>query len=280
MTAMTDFDRLVASWLENDGPNEIRLYVVDAAMETARSTRRRSALETALAGPRPWPTVALGRIGPAAWRLAIAIAVAAILIALLLATAFVGESRRRMPFSEGNLAIADDAGLSIADGVRFPIAASDRRQVLADGPAFEPRWSPDGAYIGVLIGDGRLRDLVIVRPDGTIVGRTSQVKEYRWLGQLLLVPRDDNLIDVLRPDLLLVNGERPIDLVQGRDPANQSFDAPLADVLAVRRDHSSGAINGWGGSPQDLGLITFVTFRPGHGSSTGSVRTNGTDVRG
>ena len=51
MTAMTDFDRLVADWLETRGPTELRAGAVEEALAVARSKRQRRGL-AALQGLR------------------------------------------------------------------------------------------------------------------------------------------------------------------------------------------------------------------------------------
>ena len=55
MTASTDFDRQLASWLEVDGPSDVRREVVDAAFATARGTSQRRGVRAWLVGPGAWP---------------------------------------------------------------------------------------------------------------------------------------------------------------------------------------------------------------------------------
>ena len=180
----------------------------------------------------------------------------------------------RPPVVAGVLAIADASGLVIAGADGAPTSV-----LLSEGPAFDPRWSPDGSSVAVLIGDAALRTLVVVGPDGTERGRTAGVKEYAWLGALLLVRRSDNRLDVLQQDLRPDHGALPIEVIAGMDPGSPLYDQPLADILAIRRDHVSGATNAWGGSPQNRGAITFITFLLGHGSGRAATVTSGTDVR-
>lgn len=56
MTASTDFDRLVGSWLAADGPTDIRPGVAEAALLRARGTGQRRGLRALVLGPRAWPT--------------------------------------------------------------------------------------------------------------------------------------------------------------------------------------------------------------------------------
>ena len=90
MTAMHDFDRLVASWLESDGPADVREDLVAESLGTARGIGQRRGVRAWLTGPTPWP--ALGRrVGlgsmPPALRVAIVIG---LLAAATIGVALVG----------------------------------------------------------------------------------------------------------------------------------------------------------------------------------------------
>ncbi len=92
MNATTDFERMVSSWLEDDGPTRLRSSVVDDAFTKARGVSQRRRIRGWSIGVASWPTRrATGRpLG--AFRLAVVI----LLLALLAAGAvFVGRELLR-----------------------------------------------------------------------------------------------------------------------------------------------------------------------------------------
>ena len=66
MTQPTDFERLLASWMEADGPHDVPRRVVDAALHEARGVDQRGDLTSALPcwlplGPVPAASLARQR---------------------------------------------------------------------------------------------------------------------------------------------------------------------------------------------------------------------------
>jgi hypothetical protein len=92
MNATTDFERMVSSWLEDDGPSQLRSSVVDEALTRARGRSQRRRIRGWAVGVASWPTRGATRRPMGAFRLAVVI----LLLALLAAGAvFVGRELLR-----------------------------------------------------------------------------------------------------------------------------------------------------------------------------------------
>lgn len=99
MTSSTDFDRVVASWLEAAGPADLDHRTIDAAFETARRRRQRRGLLAWLVGPSSWP--AFGPLRgftalPASLRIALLVG----LVLALLGVALYAGGRLPRPIGE------------------------------------------------------------------------------------------------------------------------------------------------------------------------------------
>ena len=55
MSAMTEFDRTIASWLETAGPSDVRPEVIDTAIDRARRIPQRGGIPALVVGPASWP---------------------------------------------------------------------------------------------------------------------------------------------------------------------------------------------------------------------------------
>jgi hypothetical protein len=143
MTAMTDFDRLVTSWLETAGPTRPDDAVVESALTAARRRRRRRGAAAWLTGPAPWP--ATRTVGPIDGQLVRILIVALIAIALVAASFVVGSRLLR----NSPLPFTSDRARFVSLGVvpnRMDVTSVD---LLADGRVLltGPRWdlvSPSG----------------------------------------------------------------------------------------------------------------------------------------
>ncbi len=140
MTASNDLDRLVASWLESDGPTSVRTEVVDRALDTARGMGQRRGPSAWFAGPGSWPVYAgrlsLRGLSPAV-RLGIAIVV---LLALIVGSVTVGS------------------------------------RLLQDADPVTPSTRYDGTFesVGRSIGDSEdPPGSVVVLPDGRVLAMTT-----------------------------------------------------------------------------------------------------------
>ncbi len=91
MTASTDFDRLVAGWLETAGPADLSDEALERALDTARRTVPRRGLQAVLFGPSPWPS--RGRLGIGSLPVGLRLALLVGLLAALAAGAIVVGSR-------------------------------------------------------------------------------------------------------------------------------------------------------------------------------------------
>lgn len=150
MTASTDFDRLVASWLEGAGPADVSAEVVQNAFATARGVAQRRGPRAWLLGPAAWPA-ARRRFGFTVLRPTARIAILlGLLVAGLAAAAYVGSRWATvvlpapLPPLEGVLVPAPDlltprsgaVVVTLADG-RVLIAGGDSARVTT-AEVFDP----------------------------------------------------------------------------------------------------------------------------------------------
>lgn len=134
MRSDVSFDRLLAEWLDTEGPQDVPVRVVDAALADARRVG-----QTRL---WPWfglfPTLRSPTVGGVP-RMAWVLLVMALLLALVGALLVVGQPNRRLGIP-GLLVYSDGGRLTLAKA-----DLSDPRPVNgARAYAREPRWSPDG----------------------------------------------------------------------------------------------------------------------------------------
>jgi len=115
---------------------------------------------------------------------------------------------QQAPASRSILVLATNAGLV------FAAADGSGRAVIDDrGPAFGPRWSPDGTTLvaaAVLPDDANA--LLFVHADGDEYGRSGQAASYRW-------SRDSRRVAVL--------GMEPLDLRVQDAESGESIEVPL-----------------------------------------------------
>jgi hypothetical protein len=139
MTAVTDFDRLVTSWLETAGPTRPDDAVVESALVAARRTPRRRGLAAWLTGPAPWPKTRA--VGPIDARMLRILIVALIAIALVAASLVVGSRllRTEPPFTSDR---ARFVSLGFVPN-RMDVTSVD---LLADGQVLlaGPQWDGVG----------------------------------------------------------------------------------------------------------------------------------------
>jgi hypothetical protein len=90
MTASTDFDRVVASWLEASGPIDPPPALLERGIADARRVQQRRGFAATLAGPRPWPPTRVARLRhvPVPMRIAL---LAVLLLAALGAAGLAGS---------------------------------------------------------------------------------------------------------------------------------------------------------------------------------------------
>ena len=151
MTASNDFDRLVTSWLETDGPTDVRTDVVERALGSARGLRQRRGVRAWLAGPGGWPVYSrrpsLQEVSPAL-RLGI---VVALTLALIVGAVIAGSRLLQDPDRITSLTHYDGTFKSVGrtygdseDGPRSVAVLLDGR-VLAlttTGSAVDDVWAP------------------------------------------------------------------------------------------------------------------------------------------
>jgi hypothetical protein len=205
MTASTDFDLLVASWLQVDGPSDIRADIVDASLAAAGRVGQRRGLAAAVLGPEAWPAqrrrLSLARLPPGV-RLGM---LAALTLAALVGVAAVGAQLLRELRSEPSpppyrgvlvpardlavgrtnpvlVALADGrvlvaAGSDLLNGARPPaeivnLATGEREEIALEAPHGQEGGS------GVLLPDGRV--FMIVR-DGNMTSSGAWIVDARTM---------------------------------------------------------------------------------------------------
>ena len=171
MTAMHDFDRLVASWLESDAPADVREDLVAESLGTARGIGQRRGVRAWLTGPSPWP--ALGRrVGlgsmPPALRVAI---VVGLLAAATIGAVLVGARllRQTAPAPLVYSGILESSGnLSTPRGASIAVSLSDGRILVGgDGAA-------DGSLAEVVDpGTGRSDSIRLAETNVALIGAST-----------------------------------------------------------------------------------------------------------
>jgi hypothetical protein len=130
-----------------------------------------------------------------------------VVLALLLAAAVLGLSvgtfllRRAEPVGP-RLLVAGDEGLAIAEAFGTTVPLTHDVPVTAYE---DPRWSPSGDAVSAFIkGSRELR--VFDAHDGSLIGDTHGVNEYRWTrlaaaGNDALLVRQGSVVQLVAPDL-------------------------------------------------------------------------------
>ena len=86
MTSQHDLDRLLGSWMEADGPQDVPARVVQRAFRDARRVKQQSLLRSALLGwPSRWGAATLARRRSGGLPRLVAVLLALVLLALLAA---------------------------------------------------------------------------------------------------------------------------------------------------------------------------------------------------
>ncbi len=169
MSAPHDFDRFLAGWLAEDGPQEVPTQLLETLLADARrsaSPRRRA--------PRPWldrtPTVqAYGigtSVGGGAWRTWITLALLAALVAV---SVLVAGTLRREPLR----AVADGAIVFEAAGDLWTVdRTAGRASRLTRTPDLDeggPSWSGDGRSLAIWVTRGGDAEIQTQTPDMTVI---------------------------------------------------------------------------------------------------------------
>ena len=176
MTASTDFERLVSSWLETAGPTDVRADVVDHALAAARGRGQRRGVQAWLVGSASWPATRRG-VGFSALPPTVRIAILlGLLVAAMAAGAYVGSRLTTFmppppPPLRGEVPSAAELGaagtISFGAGPCLTVidAATVRRTETCEPHSYEVpgggtasgawNWAPGGRY-GIAVGAGGL----------------------------------------------------------------------------------------------------------------------------
>jgi hypothetical protein len=188
MTATSDFDRVVAAWLQADGPSDVRADVVDASLAAAGRVGPRRGLAATVLGPRAWPAprrrLALTGLPPV---VRVALLVAATLAALTgLVVAGAQLVRQSSPPAyRGVFVPAADMAFGRTNAVVVPLV--DGRVLIAGG-----RDSTGGR--GDVPADvfdpatGKLTTIPLDAPHGKEGGSGVQLPD----GRVFMIVRDGN----------------------------------------------------------------------------------------
>jgi len=301
MTTMTDFDRMVASWLETAGPARVDEGVVDTALATARGSRQRRGVLAFVAGSGAWPRrrgVELGAM-PRVVRVAL---VAALLLALVAGSVWVGsqllKAKPQPTFRGEFIAVATlPEELLVAEVLPLPDGrawirtgepgsepgpamiwdpATDRFQTVAD-------TAPNRASAPVVMSDGRF--LYFDYAD-----RSSPPPRYqntfmyepvtnRWVrAQDIDTSRGSVPVQLADGRVLLAGGSQPdLDQFQpigsaqifdpgtGRFEATGSLNTPRASSLTLLHDGRVFVFGGDTSASDESEISTPELFNPASG---------------
>ena len=231
MNATQDFDRLVASWLETDGPADVRTDVVDAALGAAGRTGQRRGLRAWLIGPGAWPVYGR-RLSFSGASPIIRIATLTVVVALLLgilAVAVAGALR-----SDPTKILTGQTGVlaySVMDMPSRPYNhvhlvkadGTDDREV-AQGSC--PVFSTDGSLVAFWSGWAETRQLMIANADFS----NSRVVPDRGKTEVEALPPDfvpftrgNTWIAALSPDFAQVAWLKAVGTNEIGTQSNQIF---------------------------------------------------------
>jgi hypothetical protein len=188
MRAMSDFDRIVASWLADDGLMDVRPEVIDHAIQSSLRVRPRRGAAAWFAGVRPWPRGRReGLLTPSRSLMVIAL-IAALVLAL---AALAAGMAHRGPSLAGEIEPTGPMAVAVWHPVSVALADGS---VLVVGPVPDQwlhaeRWDPrtgrftvvegllaahatPGSFGAVKLSDGSVL-LIVSRYGGGLWGRPS-----------------------------------------------------------------------------------------------------------
>ena len=272
MTTELDFDRLVASWLETDGPADLRTDVVDAALGAARSARQRRGLRAWLVGPGTWPVygrrLSFGSASPIMRAATLTAVLALLLLLLMTLSVFVAGSRPSVIKSDptvspdpvpqaigglstprtGHVALTLAGGRVLVLGGRG--ATEDNRTVLASAEIYDPvtgRFTATGSMtepreqpLVTRLQDGRVL-VVGGRIDNTILA-SAEVYDpatgtFSAVGSMASARSDCHcgvgFLSMIRPTMTVLADGRVM-IVGGRDAQLET--AGRADIFDPETD--------------------------------------------
>ena len=172
MNATNDFDRMVSTWLETDGPSEIPSELVDGALGSARTTGQRHGLRAAIAGSGNWPAGSRVILFPAIQLRLVLVGLLVLAITaagLMVAGAFL--ERPTDLRSRSQIMVFTD---SIGVHVLSPDGSSDRA-VAANRAEYCPRLVNGGRDVMYSI---RFGPIVLVPLDGSQSVQLPRISNY------------------------------------------------------------------------------------------------------
>lgn len=212
-------------------------------MSAAAASRRFDAQEIAAAAIRAYPVRRSG------WRLTIpraSLGWAVVLLAITLVAAALATGAIKPPPTSPRpaLAIGSSAGfwLSDADG-------SSARLIRTEGPYFQPRWSPDGAFVAVtLLHPEDANHLYVLRADGSLKTEAANVFDFAWSP----VGHELALLDPTGAELKIISAETTAVQVLAGPP-----DVPVIRSFAWAVDGQSLVVAGPTGGAGESTLWTL-----------------------